>query len=177
MERNPQYFRSARPYLDRLVLRVLPDTTSQIAALENREVDVIGEVESDVFTRVAGIKGVKAVQVTAPSTTSCSTPIGPPSTTRVSARRCGWRGRNRPSGPRTRRGPGGRFELVALVEAVGIEPTSGNPWQQASTSIAGFLLLSLPGSPTGRISGQPAPEDLAPHPGAGLGASHQSMTP
>jgi peptide/nickel transport system substrate-binding protein len=64
MEKNPRYFRSGRPYLDRLVLRVLPDTTSQIAALENREVDVIGEVESDAFRRVAGIKGVKAVQVT-----------------------------------------------------------------------------------------------------------------
>ena len=64
MERNPRYFRSGRPYLDRLVLRVLPDTTSQIAALENREVDVIGEVESDAFKRVGGIKGVKAVQVT-----------------------------------------------------------------------------------------------------------------
>jgi peptide/nickel transport system substrate-binding protein len=57
MEKNPRYFRSGRPYLDRLVLRVLPDTTSQIAALENREVDVIGEVESDAFKRVAGIKG------------------------------------------------------------------------------------------------------------------------
>jgi len=64
MERNPRYFRAGRPFLDRLVLRVLPDTTSQIAALENREVDVIGEVESDAFKRVAGIKGVKAVQVT-----------------------------------------------------------------------------------------------------------------
>jgi len=43
-----------------------------------------------------------------------------------------------------------------MVEAVGIEPTSGNPQQQASTSIAGFLLLSPPDPPTGRISGQPA---------------------
>lgn len=64
MERNPRYFRAGRPFLDRLVLRVLPDTTAQIAALENREVDVIGEVESDVFKRVAAIKGVKAQQVT-----------------------------------------------------------------------------------------------------------------
>jgi hypothetical protein len=44
-----------------------------------------------------------------------------------------------------------------LVEAVGIEPTSGNPQQQASTSIADSLLLSPLGSPTGRISEQPAP--------------------
>jgi peptide/nickel transport system substrate-binding protein len=64
MERNPNYFRSGRPYLDRLVMRVLPDTTAQIAALQNREIDAIAEVESDAFKRVAAIKGVKAVQVT-----------------------------------------------------------------------------------------------------------------
>jgi len=63
MERNPHYFRAGRPFLDRLVLRVLPDTTAQIAALENREVDVIGEVESDTFKRIALIKGVNATQV------------------------------------------------------------------------------------------------------------------
>ena len=64
MERNPNYFRPGRPYLDRLVLRVLPDTTAQIAALQNREVDAIAEVESDAFKRVAAIKGVNAVQIT-----------------------------------------------------------------------------------------------------------------
>lgn len=63
MERNPHYFRAGRPFLDRLVLRVLPDTTAQIAALENREVDTIGEVESDTFKRVGAIKGVHATQV------------------------------------------------------------------------------------------------------------------
>jgi hypothetical protein len=67
-------------------------------------------------------------------------------------------------------GPGGRFELVALVEAVGIEPTSGNPPRQASTSIAGCLLLSPPLPPTGWLSGRPAPKSLAPHPRAGFGA-------
>jgi peptide/nickel transport system substrate-binding protein len=63
MERNPHYFRPGRPLLERVVLRVLPDTTAQIAALENREVDAIGEVESDAFKRVGAIKGVNAVQV------------------------------------------------------------------------------------------------------------------
>src|SRR4029077_5851950 len=48
--------------------------------------------------------------------------------------------RDRPSGPRSHRGPGGRFDLVEMVEAVGIEPTSGNPRQQASTSLAGYLV-------------------------------------
>jgi peptide/nickel transport system substrate-binding protein len=63
MERNPHYFRGGRPLLDRVVLRVLPDTTAQVVALENREIDVIGEVESDVFRRVAAIKGVNVTQV------------------------------------------------------------------------------------------------------------------
>jgi len=44
-----------------------------------------------------------------------------------------------------------------MVEAVGIEPTSGNPQQQASTSIAGSLVLSPPLPPTGWLSGWPAP--------------------
>jgi hypothetical protein len=66
---------------------------------------------------------------------------------------------------------------VRLVEAVGIEPTSGNPRRQASTSIAGFLLLSPLDPPTGWIFEQPAPHDLAPHPGAGIGASQRNMTP
>jgi len=44
-----------------------------------------------------------------------------------------------------------------MVEAVGIEPTSGNPLRQASTSIAGCLLLSPPLPPTGWLSGRPAP--------------------
>ncbi|HYB56433.1 MAG TPA: ABC transporter substrate-binding protein [Alphaproteobacteria bacterium] len=64
MERNPAYFRSGRPFLDRLTLRVLPDTTAQTAALENREVDGIADVEADTFKRVAAIKGVNAIQVT-----------------------------------------------------------------------------------------------------------------
>ncbi len=63
MERNPHYFRSGRPLLERVVLRVLPDTTAQVVALQNREVDIIGEVDSDIFNRVAAIKGVKATQV------------------------------------------------------------------------------------------------------------------
>src|SRR5207249_11973618 len=84
---------------------------------------------------------------------------------------------NRRPCPRSARGFGRRFELITLVEAVGIEPTSGNPRRQASTSIADFLLLSPPGPPIGGISERPAPISLAPHPGAGLGTSHQNMTP
>src|SRR5260370_29851015 len=46
---------------------------------------------------------------------------------------------------------------VKLVEAVGIEPTSGNPQPQASTSIADLLYsVSSPGTPTDGIAPGPA---------------------
>ena len=63
MERNPQYFRQGRPLLDRLVMRVLPDTSTQVAALRNREVDAIGDVDADTFKEIAAIQGVNAAQV------------------------------------------------------------------------------------------------------------------
>jgi len=44
-----------------------------------------------------------------------------------------------------------------MVEAVGIEPKSGNPQPQASTSIADLLYCFSPrGTPIGRITAQPA---------------------
>lgn len=72
--------------------------------------------------------------------------------------------------------PESGFDLVALVEAVGIEPTSGNPPRQASTSIAGSFLLSPPLPPTGWLSGRPAPKSLAPHSRAEIRASPRYMT-
>ena len=63
MERNPRYFREGRPLLDRLVMRVLPDTSTQVAALRNRETDAIADVDADTFKEIASIQGVNAVQV------------------------------------------------------------------------------------------------------------------
>ena len=39
--------------------------------------------------------------------------------------------------------PEGRLEVIEMVEAVGIEPTSGNPQPQASTPISGLSYFSL----------------------------------
>ena len=63
LERNPNYFRPGRPYLDRLVFRVLPDVQTQLAALRNREVDVIADAEPDQFKELSAIRGVKALNV------------------------------------------------------------------------------------------------------------------
>ena len=63
MERNPSYFRQGRPYLDRVVFRVLPDVQTQLAALRNREVDVIADAEPDQFKELSAIRGVKPLNV------------------------------------------------------------------------------------------------------------------
>ena len=63
MERNANYYRPGLPYLDRVIMRVLPDATTQVTALRNREVDVIADVDTDTFKQVATIGGVNAMQV------------------------------------------------------------------------------------------------------------------
>jgi peptide/nickel transport system substrate-binding protein len=41
LERNPDYFKPGRPYLDRVVLRVMPNGASRVLAFEKGEVDVL----------------------------------------------------------------------------------------------------------------------------------------
>ncbi len=41
LEKNPDYFRQGRPYLDRAVFRVVRDSAARVIALQNREVDFI----------------------------------------------------------------------------------------------------------------------------------------
>lgn len=52
MSRNPNYFRPGLPYLDGLVERVIPDSGTQVLALENREVDWIGSVPGPDIARL-----------------------------------------------------------------------------------------------------------------------------
>lgn len=41
LDRNPNYWRTGLPYLDRMVMRIIPDNSTRLLALENREVDWI----------------------------------------------------------------------------------------------------------------------------------------
>jgi peptide/nickel transport system substrate-binding protein len=41
LARNPRYFKKGLPYLDELVMRVIPDAGTQVLALENGEVDFL----------------------------------------------------------------------------------------------------------------------------------------
>ncbi|HEU5189279.1 MAG TPA: ABC transporter substrate-binding protein [Methylomirabilota bacterium] len=41
LERNPDYFKKGRPYLDRVILKVMPNPASRVLAFEKGEVDVL----------------------------------------------------------------------------------------------------------------------------------------
>lgn len=58
MSRNPNYFRAGLPYLDGLVERVIPDPGTQVLALENKEVDWLGQVPGPDLARVTANKAL-----------------------------------------------------------------------------------------------------------------------
>jgi peptide/nickel transport system substrate-binding protein len=47
LEKNPDYWNKGRPYLDRLVLKPLPDAQSRFASLQSGEADIVWDDEFD----------------------------------------------------------------------------------------------------------------------------------
>jgi peptide/nickel transport system substrate-binding protein len=47
LERNPDYWNKGHPYLDRIVLKPLPDAQSRFASLQSGEVDLVWDDEAD----------------------------------------------------------------------------------------------------------------------------------
>ena len=60
LERNPDYFKPGRPYLDRVVLRVMPNPPSRVLAFEKGEVDVLYSffLPREQAARVKALPGV-----------------------------------------------------------------------------------------------------------------------
>ena len=54
LARNPAYFRTGLPYLDGLVMRIIPDLSVQVLALENGEVDFLWELLGPLQSRIKG---------------------------------------------------------------------------------------------------------------------------
>ena len=52
LARNPAYFKPGLPYLDGLVMRIIPDLSMQVLALENGEVDFLWELPGQLQSRV-----------------------------------------------------------------------------------------------------------------------------
>ncbi|MBR0817388.1 ABC transporter substrate-binding protein [Bradyrhizobium liaoningense] len=47
LEKNPDYWNKGRPYLDRIILKPLPDAQSRFASLQSGEADIIWDDEND----------------------------------------------------------------------------------------------------------------------------------
>jgi peptide/nickel transport system substrate-binding protein len=54
LARNSTYFKPGMPYLDGLVMRVIPDLSVQVLALENGEVDFLWELPGPLQSRIKG---------------------------------------------------------------------------------------------------------------------------
>ena len=52
LARNPAYFKQGLPYLDEVVMRVIPDASTQVLALENGEVDFLWGVPGPAAGRL-----------------------------------------------------------------------------------------------------------------------------
>lgn len=52
LERNPVYFRSGFPYLDKVIFRIIPDVNTATLALERGEVDYISSVQGSDIERL-----------------------------------------------------------------------------------------------------------------------------
>ena len=56
--RNDDYFKEGLPYLDRVVMRVIPDQNTQVLALEEGEVDYIWRVPGGEIERLSGVDSI-----------------------------------------------------------------------------------------------------------------------
>ncbi len=51
-----------RPYLDRLVWRVIPDNTAQVTELQTGNADVVLNARPETFTQLAGARGLRTIE-------------------------------------------------------------------------------------------------------------------
>ncbi len=56
LEKNPDYWNKDHPYLDRIVLKPLPDAQSRFASLQSGEVDIVWDDEYDADNIHEGAK-------------------------------------------------------------------------------------------------------------------------
>jgi peptide/nickel transport system substrate-binding protein len=61
LERNPRYFEAALPYLDRAIIRVVPDQTAQLTQLLAGQLDYVLQLSPDDAGRVAAAPDVEVI--------------------------------------------------------------------------------------------------------------------
>jgi peptide/nickel transport system substrate-binding protein len=63
VERFATYYRTGRPYLDAVTLKVFPEPTTELTAFKARETDMIWDVSPDLYREVASSAGIDALAV------------------------------------------------------------------------------------------------------------------
>jgi peptide/nickel transport system substrate-binding protein len=63
VERNPHYFIPDQPHLDRIEIRVYPDSSAETSALLSADNDLMVITSNSEFGRLKGVRGVDALQV------------------------------------------------------------------------------------------------------------------
>jgi len=63
VERFGDYFKKGRPYLDGAIEKVFPESSTEVIALTQGEIDVMWEVPAEVYSKVATTKGVDGLTV------------------------------------------------------------------------------------------------------------------
>lgn len=74
VERNPTYYDPARPYLDRIEIRVYPDPTAEGSALIAGDTDLMMTVQPTEYARLSRASGVRALRT--PSGQFCNVNLG-----------------------------------------------------------------------------------------------------
>jgi peptide/nickel transport system substrate-binding protein len=72
LERNPDYWDQPRPYLDRLIIRFLSDSSTMAAALETEAIQVGSSMAYTDITRLAGAPHLSIVSLNTPFTAGIS---------------------------------------------------------------------------------------------------------
>jgi peptide/nickel transport system substrate-binding protein len=64
LEKNENYFKEGKPYLDKVVWRSIPDETSRTTALRNKEIDIVLQVSPKDIPILEKADGIKVESVT-----------------------------------------------------------------------------------------------------------------
>ncbi len=64
LEKNENYFKEGKPYLDKVVWRSIPDETSRTTALRNKEIDIVLQVSPKDVALLGKEEGLKVESVT-----------------------------------------------------------------------------------------------------------------
>ena len=62
LERFPDYWEPGRPYLDGILMRIMPDGDTRVNALRSGQVDFIMEIPTQDFGSLKGEKGIRTIE-------------------------------------------------------------------------------------------------------------------